>query len=222
MDLPDNTILRPAQKKLLEAYVGSALKPSFYLTGGTALAAFHLGHRRSDDLDFFTEGAVPVEAVLEFLRSLEMGVPDYQHLFDRRIFLLPGASEGPLKVEFTRYPFPRLEPGPEVGGVPVDSQRDILANKLLAITERREPKDFVDVYCAARRPGAPTIDVLANDAERKFGVRGVQLMLRGRFLEGAPPLAGLEMVGEIDPDDVSRFFVETARRWVSESIEEDR
>jgi hypothetical protein len=90
---PDNAILRPSQKTVLEAFAGSPLKDAFYLTGGTALAAFHLGHRRSDDLDFFTEGDVPVETVLEFLRSLGMGVPEYQHLFDRRIFLLESIED---------------------------------------------------------------------------------------------------------------------------------
>ena len=220
LDFPDNAILRVGQKELLRAFVDSPLNAAFYLSGGTALAAFHLGHRRSDDLDFFTEEQVPVEAVLQFLRSLAMGVPDYQHLFDRRIFLLPDAPDGALKVEFTRYPFARCEPGSEIGGLRVDSQRDILANKLLAMTERREPKDFVDLYCAAGRPGTPTIDALAGDAERKFGVRGVRHMLSGRFLEGPPPLVGLEMVSDIEPAEVSRFFTETARRWVSESIEE--
>lgn len=221
MDFPDNAILRPGQKELLRAFADSPLSPAFYLSGGTALAAFHLGHRRSDDLDFFTEEQVPVEVVLEFLRSLEMGVPDYQHLFDRRIFLLPAAPDGALKVEFTRYPFARCEPGSGIGGLRVDSLRDILANKLLAMTERREPKDFVDLYCAVKRPGAPTIDALAGDAERKFGVRGVRHMLSGRFIEGSPPLGGLEMLSDIETAEVARFFTATARRWVSESIEED-
>jgi hypothetical protein len=216
-----DTILRPGQRQLLEAFSRSPLAGSFYLTGGTALAAFHLGHRVSDDLDFFTERDVPVEAVLDFLRGLGMGVPQYQHLFDRRIFLLSGASGSALKVEFTRYPFPRCESGSEIDGVRVDSLRDILANKLLALTERNEPKDFVDLYCGLRTAGAPAIDGLVDDAERKFGVRGVRHMLRARFLGGAPPIGGLEMRTALDPDEVGRFFAETARRWVRESLPEE-
>ena len=45
-----DTILRPGQRQLLGAFSRSPLAGSFYLTGGTALAAFHLGHRVSDDL----------------------------------------------------------------------------------------------------------------------------------------------------------------------------
>jgi predicted nucleotidyltransferase component of viral defense system len=219
LGLVDNAILRPGQKQLLEALARSPLAKSFYLTGGTALAAFHLGHRVSDDLDLFSEAEFPIEAVLEFLRGLEMGVPDYQHLFDRRIFLLPSAPDGVLKVEFTRYPFARCELGPEVDGVRIDSLRDILANKLVALTERREPKDLVDVYCGARAPQAPEIDALVDDAERKFGVRGVRDMLRARFLGELPRLTSLEMRTSVEPGDVGRFFGETARRWVRESLE---
>lgn len=217
----DNAVLRPGQKRLLGAFARSPLAGSFYLSGGTALAAFHLFHRLSDDLDFFTELEVPVEAVLEFLGGLDMGVPDYKHLFDRRIFLLPAAPGGALKVEFTRYPFPRREAGAEVGGVRIDSLRDILANKLLALTERNEPKDFVDLYFGLRAPGAPAIDGLLDDAEGKFGVRGVRHMLRARFLGAAPSLAGLEMRMSADPAEMGRFFGETARRWVRESLDEE-
>jgi len=216
-----DAILRPNQKRLLRAFSRSSLAGSFYLTGGTALAAFHLGHRVSEDLDFFTERDVPVEAVLEFLGGLGMGIPQYQHLFDRRIFLLPAAPGSALKVEFTRYPFPRCASGSEVDGVRVDSLRDILANKLLALTERNEPKDFVDLYCGLQAAGAPSIDGLIADAERKFGVGGVRHMLRARFLGGTPPLGGLEMRTAVDPANVGRFFSETARRWVRESLPEE-
>lgn len=217
--IPGDTILSPGQKQLLAGFSRSPLAKSFYLTGGTALAAFHLGHRVSDDLDFFTDADVPVEAVLEFLRGLGMGIPQYQHLFDRRVFLLPAAPQGPLKVEFTRYPFPRCESGSDAGGIAIDSLRDILANKLLALTERSEPKDFVDLYCGLHAPGAPAIDGLVEDAERKFGVRGVSHMLRARFLGPVPSLGGLEMRTKLDPAEVRSFFNETARRWVRESLD---
>lgn len=47
-------ILTPFQKELLKAIGDSKLADNFYLTGGTALAAFYLQHRYSEDLDFFT------------------------------------------------------------------------------------------------------------------------------------------------------------------------
>lgn len=220
MRIADSEVLRPAQKQLLSVFARSRLAGSFYLSGGTALAAFHLRHRLSDDLDFFTELEVPVEAMLEFVGGLGMGVPDYQHLFDRRIFLLPEAPGAGLKVEFTRYPFPRCEAGLEVGGVRIDSLRDILANKLMALTERSEPKDFLDLYVGLRAPGALALDPLVLDAERKFGVRGLAEMLRARFLGPIPSAGGLELRTSASDAEISRFFAETAQRWVRESIDE--
>jgi hypothetical protein len=220
VDIAGNEILLPAQKHLLSAFARSRLAGTFYLSGGTALCAFHLRHRVSDDLDFFSELEVPVEAVLDFLGGLNMGAPDYHHLFDRRIFLLREARGAALKVEFTRYPFARCEAGLEIDGIRVDSLRDILANKLLALTERSEPKDFVDLYAGLRAPGAPAFDPLVADAEAKFGVRGVREMLRSRFLGPIPSSAGLELRTSASDAEIARFFAETARRWVRESLDE--
>ena len=47
------------------------IRKNFYLTGGTALAAFYLGHRYSEDLDFFSESEfTPLEADV-FLKQLK-------------------------------------------------------------------------------------------------------------------------------------------------------
>jgi hypothetical protein len=47
-------ILTDLQKKVLLQFSGLPDKEAFYLTGGTALSAIFLKHRRSNDLDFFT------------------------------------------------------------------------------------------------------------------------------------------------------------------------
>lgn len=48
------SILTSLQKKFLTAFFASPLGGEFFLSGGTALAAFYLRHRRSQDLDLFT------------------------------------------------------------------------------------------------------------------------------------------------------------------------
>ncbi|MDI6754231.1 MAG: nucleotidyl transferase AbiEii/AbiGii toxin family protein [Thermodesulfobacteriota bacterium] len=57
--------ITPIQKNLLYD-IGQIREASyFYLTGGTALAEFYLGHRRSYDLDFFTaEGDLLIPSYL--------------------------------------------------------------------------------------------------------------------------------------------------------------
>lgn len=47
-------LLQPLQKRFLTFWFSLPDHDRFYLTGGTALAEFYLGHRISFDLDFFT------------------------------------------------------------------------------------------------------------------------------------------------------------------------
>ena len=54
-NIDDNKILTPNQKSFLHEFTKSELRNVFRLTGGTALSAFYLEHRLSEDLDFFSE-----------------------------------------------------------------------------------------------------------------------------------------------------------------------
>jgi predicted nucleotidyltransferase component of viral defense system len=63
-------LLTPIQEAFLAAFTEIPDQEQFYLTGGTALAEFYLGHRLSFDLDFFTgeEGLIlPVSYQIEAL-----------------------------------------------------------------------------------------------------------------------------------------------------------
>jgi len=51
LSVPDYKRLYSQQDKVLNLLAGRL--GDFYLTGGTALGRFYLGHRYSDDLDFF-------------------------------------------------------------------------------------------------------------------------------------------------------------------------
>jgi predicted nucleotidyltransferase component of viral defense system len=107
----DNPILNKKQKLLLHRFKRWSEAGKFYMTGGTALAAFYLQHRLSDDLDFFSEGEVEGEIILSFLRPTR-GIKDLhlERKFDRKIFLIHFGDGEDLKVEFTKYPFKRIHP----------------------------------------------------------------------------------------------------------------
>ena len=63
-------ILTPFQQRLLKAVGQSPIASHFYLTGGTALAAFLLRHRLSEDLDFFTADPNAVQLVRAHLEQV--------------------------------------------------------------------------------------------------------------------------------------------------------
>lgn len=221
MAISDNPILTDGQKRLLAHFRASPLRESFYLSGGTALSAFYLHHRLSEDLDFFSEKNVEIEEILGFVKLLPLArEAEYERKYDRKIFLLRFSESEVMKVEFTAYPFPRFGRGPVVDGIQIDSVKDILANKVAALTDRREPKDYVDLYCAIKRYPELDLGQVARDAEVKFGVKGMEHILRGRFLEPLPPLGVLKMRQELDEEDLGRFFSRQAKEWVARSTKE--
>ena len=222
MAISDNPILTGDQKSLLTHFRASPLLESFYLTGGTALSAFFLHHRLSEDLEFFSEESIGIEIVLAFTKSLpQVSEVQYERKYDRKIFLLRYSSSRIMKVEFTTYPFARLEKGPEVEKIQIDSLRDILTNKLMALTDRRDAKDYVDLYCAFKNHPQLDIEQLIAQTALKFGVKGIQHILRGRFLEPIPSIGTLKMRETLDQEGLTQFFVQQAKHWITRSTQEE-
>jgi predicted nucleotidyltransferase component of viral defense system len=221
VSIADNPILTAEQKSLLRSFSASDLRFSFYLTGGTSLSAFYLSHRLSEDLDFFSEERIGVEPVLAFLKS----VPDvfhvqYERKFDRKMFLLRHTNGQLLKVEFTTYPFQRCEAGLVVEGIEIDSLKDILVNKIMALTDRRDAKDYVDLFYGLKKQPETNLRELLQAAEMKFGIKGVGHIMRGRFLETPPPLGTLMMRRELDYEAVARFFKDQALALISGDLKQ--
>lgn len=177
------TILTPLQKNLLQLFASSQLAKNYYLTGGTALAAFHLKHRISDDLDFFAKTAAPLETVEKFCHHaavrLELKTPTLTRLYDRRIFIFPLERKAEFKIEFTEYAYNQLDAMSTIDGVRIDSLRDIAANKIMAIFDRFEPKDYVDLAILLKKF---TLKNMLDDACQKFGVRIESISFGSRLM----------------------------------------
>ncbi|MEW6418525.1 MAG: nucleotidyl transferase AbiEii/AbiGii toxin family protein [Nitrospirota bacterium] len=218
----DNPILNEKQKLLLHKFKRWSEAGEFYMTGGTALAAFYLQHRLSDDLDFFSEDTVNGEVILSFLRTIP-GIRDLhlERKFDRKIFLIHFGDGEDLKVEFTRYPFKRIHPFYIIEGIQIDSIMDILVNKLAALADRKDVKDYVDLYFILKEHPELTIEDLITKAEQKFGIRGLRYILEGRFLECAKQTGLLKMKKRYRSDEMVDFFKRMGRSLIKRSIKND-
>jgi predicted nucleotidyltransferase component of viral defense system len=145
-------ILTNLQKKILLRFSELSDKDAFYLTGGTALSAFYLKHRKSRDLDFFT----PVEElILPFSQRLETSLIKedlrVQRLrgFHSFVELSVNSEDDSTAVHFgldSPFRFEQPSDFEEIPGVKVDSLIDLATNKLLALFGRAELRDFIDVY----------------------------------------------------------------------------
>jgi len=123
---------------------------NFYFSGGTALSVFYLHHRFSEDLDFFSEKEFDAEALNLFLLTRKNDFSakslQYQQSFNRNLFFLEFADQSNLKVEFTWYPFTRLEKGLTSNNLHVDSVLDIAVNKVFTLTQQVRGRDYVDLF----------------------------------------------------------------------------
>lgn len=142
-------ILNKIQIEFLSRFNSLPDASAFYLTGGTALAEFYLGHRLSYDLDLFTtvtglirpfclymESAMEQQGFsLRAIRRME-SFAQYEVAFEHHMLRIHLAYDSPFRF---------AEPASTPFGLVNDFQ-DIVVDKLLAFFGRAEPRDAVDLY----------------------------------------------------------------------------
>ncbi len=197
------------------------LRERFYLTGGTALAGFYLGHRYSEDLDLFSFEEVDPMGIDVFLKTHknEFGFDfaQYQQSMNRNLYFLKfGASE--LKMEFTYFPFTQIEKPMEEGGLRIDSPLDIAVNKLFTIYQRSTARDYIDLYMLCKKEGYTVKDLLPQ-ARIKFDWHMDPLQLGSQFYKSNEVADMPRMIIDIKPGLWRDFFTQEAEN-LKESIVE--
>lgn len=184
-------------KRVLPAALLKALRHVFaqrlegcMLVGGTALAGFYAGHRRSDDLDLFTANPTSQSAAVLAARSLELigAVVEVRqtsnvyfrvrcrldgHVFTVDISLAPAAFEAGGSVG--------LE-----GGIVVADLDLLLTLKAAALLSRCSEKDLYDLMWILERRSAMTLaDVVASASTFDAGAvpEGFLISLTGTGLD---------------------------------------
>ncbi|MBU0569594.1 nucleotidyl transferase AbiEii/AbiGii toxin family protein [Patescibacteria group bacterium] len=159
--------LYPKTKQVLIKLVEQGLVTDFYLAGGTGLS-LQLGHRKSIDLDFFTENFPKRDLLLSSLLKLK---PKILHEAKGTLDL----SIEDVMVSFLEYKYPMISHFADFEGMKVASVIDIACMKLSAISSRGSKKDFVDLYEILE---AHTLKQLFTFFEKKFkGVKYQKLHL---------------------------------------------
>lgn len=164
--------ITPLQKQVLVFFQKSPLSKKFYWTGGTVLSVFYLHHRKSKNLDFFSDFPINYNEIIKFIRAIKKQLKlkklQEKKIFDRWEFILKNKEE--LRLEFVHYEHPKLKPRRKWKGIYIDSLDDLAANKVMAFFDRNDPKDLVDLYFLLTKKGYK-INRLLKLVEKKFGVR---------------------------------------------------
>lgn len=215
----EQEILKDWQKKATEFVASTKELNDFYLTGGTALAAFYLQHRISDDLDFFSYSEfdpIFIHKISSELKNvLVASQMRFSRLYDRFQFFYQ-LNDEETKIEFSKYPFRQLNPVNTINGLRVDSEEDIASNKLMTILDRFDPKDFVDLYFLLQKY---KLQEIKNKAEKKFNLK-IQALLLGSELSKVRRIEVLpKMLKPLTIEELKDFFSEQIKKLSAEIIE---
>jgi len=157
-------ILPQAQRRLWNELKNTPQE--FVLYGGTALA-LRLGHRTSEDFDFFSNRPFLPDVLrktIGYLQDAEM------RQFEENTLTAIVNRDGPVKVSFfgglklNRVQDPDVMPD---NGIKVASLLDIAATKLATIQQRAQARDYEDVL-ALSGAGVSLSEMLAA-AESVYG-----------------------------------------------------
>lgn len=160
-------VLYPFQDRVIQAI--NEADTDFYLTGGTAASRGYLQHRFSDDLDYFVNDdnrfGLWVERIIQALdKEWPCDVLMKEERFSRLDLHQKDIS---LKIELINDVPARVGEVQNHSALGrLDSAENILANKVTALLDREEPKDFADIWGFCCQKELP-IQAAITDAQSK-------------------------------------------------------
>lgn len=219
-------ILSAFQKTFLQLFASLPDQEHFYLTGGTALAEYYLGHRLSYDLDLFTSESdliVPFSYRMEqAAKAASMEVVVVRR-FASFIEFQINQGEDKLKVDLALdSPFRFAPTELSNSGVWVNDFQDIQTDKTLAFFGRAEPRDAIDLYFLLKRTRFEELAELAHQKDTGFDLYWFAVALNRAVnfpdeIERWP----VRMLVTCDPVDLKRSFENLAMQIMAEHTHKD-
>ncbi|MFW5914937.1 MAG: nucleotidyl transferase AbiEii/AbiGii toxin family protein [Planctomycetota bacterium] len=203
-------VLPEHSDRLLEALdaLGSPLLDGWTLAGGTGLA-LQLGHRVSEDFDFFRTDHMDVRQLHEVVSSLG----EYETLQEAEHTLTIITYQ--TKLSFFRIPDPFLFDRKDYRFFQVASVDDIALMKLVAIAGRGSRKDFIDLYRILRTGEnlQEYFDLLPEKYSNQR-LNTYHILKSLTFFEDAEQEPMPEMLQPFDWEECKKFFVREAHALV--------
>ncbi|MEW6686435.1 MAG: nucleotidyl transferase AbiEii/AbiGii toxin family protein [Candidatus Edwardsbacteria bacterium] len=215
------TILTTKQSDFLELVSEKKqVTENFYLTGGTALSEFYLKHRISEDLDFFSEKReVDPKTIEAFLTQISplLGVrkinrSQFLGLFS---YILVYPDKVTLKVDFSYYPFPKIQRGPMYKNLEIASIYDIAVDKVHTLFMQPRARDYIDLYFIMEEKKY-SLKKLISDAKAKFDWDIDPITLASQFLRVKEMTDLPKMVRPFKVVDMKNFFLKLAKNLKNE------
>ena len=211
--IPLEVNLTPIQRVIFDNFSKTpGLKKKFYLTGGTALSAFYLNHRESEDLDFFSKSNLDILELTSFAQKIAKAAKMkfiLTELENTKIFELVDRKTVKIKFDFAYYPYRLLKKGLKIDGVTIDSKYDIGVNKLFTINQRKAVKDFVDLYFLLQEF---TFWDLYYGVEAKFGMEVDLVFIAASMFEVSEFNTLPKMLVPLKLEELKSFYKDLAKK----------
>jgi len=219
-------ILTPIQRNLL-VEIGKNREASFFsLTGGTALAEFYLGHRRSYDLDFFTSERdliIPFTKVIEENLLREQYTLSVIRRFETFVELEVNKEDESVGIHFAYdSPFRLEEPQLSELGVKINSYRDLIVDKLLTFFGRWKHRDAIDLFFILKTEPIEALMEMAKQKDPGFDLYWFSVALKevDKFPDEIDQWP-IDMLVEVNARELKSKFLSLARE-IMDKIKETR
>jgi len=196
--------------EVLRSLRGMLKKHHAVLAGGTALA-LHIGHRVSEDLDFFTGEEFRGESIISEIRKT--GNP-FRIISEGEGYLV--ADVAGIKVSLFKYDYPFLEKPMMLDDIQVAGILDIASMKVIAISQRGTKRDFIDLFFIIQEM---PFHKVAEYLVRRFGKERINPVHTGKslayFSDAESDPEPLYVKGrELKWDTVKKFYKHHVKQFV--------
>lgn len=192
--------IEPATLELLKVLQALPLLKETRLVGGTALA-LQLGHRKSVDLDFFGDLAIPFEEIHQILAA-QHDITVIQKSKNINIYEVDH-----VKIDFVNYSYEWIDDVILEEGVRLASLKDIAAMKVTAIIGRGTKKDFIDLFYLLKY----------------FSLEEILGFYQEKYPDGSMFLAmkSLSYFNDAEADPMPYMFTDDSWDYIKESIKKE-
>ncbi len=202
-------ILSKNTKQALGLLTKSGLLDGVYLAGGTGLA-LQIGHRHSDDLDFFTpqefQEEMLVQKMVQFLPEFKLERKDWRSIL---------GYIGNTCFSLLFYQYPLLFKPHQFLDLKVADIKDIAPMKISAIVNRGTKKDFIDIYFICAKEKILSLEQAIKLYDRKFKAleaNKLALLKSIAYFEDADQDVLPKMIQPMDWLVVKDFFIKEQKR----------
>lgn len=201
-------VINAKTKRFLESLGKIEIIKKFYLAGGTALA-LQIGHRKSIDLDLFSEkdfSTKELKTVLSQMGKLKIYSEEERTL---------NASMNGVKISFLGYKYKMLFPLVEYGkNLKLASIQDIACMKIDAISSRGSKKDFIDLYFLLKKYSLKEVLIFFDKKYKNIEYSHLHILKSLIYFQDAEQDPLPMMLEKVNWNEVKRKLREDVKNFV--------